>query len=196
MDLWNIYVLICHRNVSAECRAPLCDNPSSGSADQVCVLYMNVNSTWKDWHILTVYHTKKYWCTECQSQSHAIVTWTNMSIVNVFRKNWLYHIGTILYLLKKKTVYLMKMMASCRARFINKRPVGLYSPLTAGIMTDFVIMIIILSSINKSVSQSLIIHDFIINYDKSLSMTLIIIHQSWSIIITKSSVMFLIIINQ
>ena len=78
----------------------------------------------------------------------------------------------------------------------NKRPVGLYSPLTAGIMTDFVIMIIILSSINKSVSQSLIIHDFIINYDKSSSMTLIIIHQSWSIIITKSSVMFLIIINQ
>ena len=119
MDLWNIYVLICHRNVSAECCAPLCDNPSSGSADQVCVLYMNVNSTWKDWHILTVYHTKKYWCTECQSQSHAIVTWTNMSIVNVFRKNWLFHIGTILYLLKKKTVYLMKMMASCRARFIK-----------------------------------------------------------------------------
>ena len=79
---------------------------------------------------------------------------------------------------------------------IDKRPVGLYSPLTAGIMTDFVIMIIILSSINKSVSQSLIIHDFIINYDKSSSMTLIIIHQSWSIIITKSSVMFLIIINQ
>ena len=78
----------------------------------------------------------------------------------------------------------------------NKRPVGLYSPLTAGIMTDFIIMIIILSSINKSVSQSLIIHDFIINYDKSSSMTLIIIHQSWSIIITKSSVMFLIIINQ
>ena len=34
----------------------------------------------------------------------------------------------------------------------NKRSVGLYILLTAGIMTDFVIMI--LSSINKSVSQS------------------------------------------
>ena len=29
-----------------------------------------------------------------------------------------------------------------RYQSVNKRPVGLYSPLTAGIMTDFVIMIL------------------------------------------------------